>query len=60
MHAHSNVLKVNHAHVLQHATTEDGGLELYPQAGVANIGIMLFRSGAKAFAEVCLQHGILC
>lgn len=38
--------------MLQHATTEDGGLELYPNAGVANIGIMLFRSEAKVFAEV--------
>ena len=44
------------ARLLQHATTEDGGLELYPNAGVANIGIMLFRAGAKPFAEVTPYH----
>ena len=38
--------------VMQHATTTDGALEMYPGAGVANIGIMLFRSTAKIFAEV--------
>ena len=37
---------------MQHATTTDGALEMYPGAGVANIGIMLFRSSAKIFAEV--------
>ncbi|KAL3140615.1 hypothetical protein ABBQ32_005185 [Trebouxia sp. C0010 RCD-2024] len=34
-----------------HATTLDGGLEMYPGAGTANIGIMLFRTAAKVFAE---------
>ena len=37
---------------MQHATTTDGALEMYPGAGVANIGIMLFRSSAMIFAEV--------
>lgn len=37
---------------MQHATTLDGGLEMYPGAGTANIGIMLFRTAAKVFAEV--------
>ena len=37
---------------MQHATTTDGALEMYPGAGIANIGIMLFRSSAKIFAEV--------
>ena len=37
---------------MQHATTTDGGLEMYPGAGTANIGIMLFRTTAKVFAEV--------
>ncbi len=40
-------------HVVQHATTTDGALEMYPGAGVANIGIMLFRSSAMIFAQVC-------
>ena len=40
-------------HVMQHATTTDGALEMYPGAGVANIGIMLFRSSAMIFAQVC-------
>lgn len=40
-------------HVVQHATTTDGALEMYPGAGVANIGIMLFRSSAMMFAQVC-------
>lgn len=40
-------------HVVQHATTNDGALEMYPGAGVANIGIMLFRSSAMIFAQVC-------
>ena len=39
--------------VMQHATTTDGALEMYPGAGVANIGIMLFRSSAMIFAQVC-------
>ena len=43
---------------IQHATTTDGALEMYPGAGVANIGIMLFRSSAKIFAEVL--HTLLC
>ncbi|KAL0034633.1 hypothetical protein WJX77_000275 [Trebouxia sp. C0004] len=34
-----------------HATTTDGALEMYPGAGVANIGIMLFRSSAMIFAQ---------
>ncbi|KAA6425748.1 MAG: glycosyltransferase family 77 [Trebouxia sp. A1-2] len=34
-----------------HATTTDGALEMYPGAGVANIGIMLFRSSAMMFAQ---------
>lgn len=37
---------------MQHATTTDGALEMYPGAGIANIGIMLFRSSAMIFAEV--------
>ena len=40
-------------HVVQHATTTDGALEMYPGAGVANIGIMFFRSSAMIFAQVC-------
>ncbi len=43
-------------HVVQHATTTDGALEMYPGAGVANIGIMLFRSSAMIFAQVCNCH----
>lgn len=43
---------------MQHATTTDGALEMYPGAGIANIGIMLFRSSAKIFAEVL--HTLLC
>lgn len=43
---------------MQHATTADGGLETYPGAGIANIGIMLFRTAAKVFAEVL--HTLPC
>lgn len=43
---------------MQHATTLDGGLEMYPGAGTANIGIMLFRTAAKVFAEVL--HTLPC
>ena len=42
---------------------QDGGLELYPQAGsAANIGIMLFRPAAAEFAKVassaCMPTGL--
>ncbi len=42
---------------------QDGGLELYPQAGsAANIGIMLFRPTAAEFAKVvssaCMPAGL--
>ena len=41
---------------LQASTTTDGGLETFPEAGSpGNIGILLVRKTANAFAKVCLQ-----
>ena len=38
---------------MQAESVTDGGLEMWPQAGSAfNIGIMLFRQGSLAFAQV--------